>query len=603
MSPRKGVVRIVLSAASGLAVAMVVLSLVVDHFVVSDVREEMEASLDAICRDVDASQMLLTRCLEVFESRGEGKVRAATEGDVAALRATVMKACCRSWLEVVEGFMLCIPRIGDEIVSSGSPKASAGDRASVVIENFADVRRQPSGEYFTTRIYGEKCLCLIADHGEYRFISAWPRRYLSEYRRRPLMAVGFVLLTLVSAFTLVALRRAALLERLRGYIEGEKVRMQEDFAAAKLVQMSALPPPFPRQAAYSVQARMDPAKVVGGDFYDYQMLSDGCFYFLVADVAGKGISAAMFMMRAKSVAKQCLAETRSLSDGLTKANQLLVANNDSRLFVTVWVGILNPWTGRVLYVNAGHNPPIVRHADGSLDWVKCPPSLVLGLMPGVAYPVHELVLTPGDTLFLYTDGVTEGQDRHGRFYGERRLERTLSENAEDLVERVREDLDEFQGAAEPADDVTMVSLSYFGTPPGSARGFPCNREIVFVNSARFVERELDRVGCPSDVRKKFLLAFDEVGSNIISYSGAQYFTVKVSVEATPLAITLTLSDAGKPFNPLDKAAPDLSLPFEQRVSGGFGIFITRQLMDDVIYCRDEGRNVLTLRKQITPSEG
>lgn len=658
--PRRSSLRIVGFAAASLALALLGIAFVIDAIVERDVREEMSETLRALQTDfhvsfgffieynahlaaydvgeaskVTEASLEKLRDLYSFErlrllkdgkavmSAGGGTnlvVRSAPLSDgkhsvevgvdvvrfsQRELGALLMAQSCENWPKIIDGYLLCFRRDEGRLISSSAPSVKAGVPMKDIIADFESLRNFRDGEFFNATVGGVKCLCLMTDCEVFRYMSVVPLSAMRQYVLGPLIEVGSVLLVLVAAFALVGIRLSTLTARLRSYIEGEKTRMRDDLAAARLVQSSALPPPFPRQFSYAVKARMDPAKVVGGDFYDYQVLPNGNFYFLVADVSGKGISAAMFMMRAKSVIKQSIAETNDLAKGMTKANSLLAANNDSKLFVTVWIGILDPRTGYVKYVNAGHNPPVVRRANGGapqLEWVKCQPSLVLALMSGVEYPVHSLTLAPGDTLFLYTDGVTEAQNMEGRFYGEQRLERVLGAAGGDCVDNVRKDLDAFQGQAEPADDVTMVALDYAGTPPGSARGFPCNREVGLVESVKFLEEELERVGCPEDVRKKFLLAFDEIGSNVISYSGAAYFTVKVAVEATPPAITLTVADSGKPFNPLDRAAPDLTMPFEQRASGGFGIFITRKLMDDVIYCRDEGKNVLTLRKSC-PAEG
>ena len=577
MSVRPNVVRLVLLGAGALALALTTFSLVLDRIILANVKVEMREVLEAL-RNVDRD----------YGGLAQDKVGMA-----------LLRSLCRELPRFSDGFIFCLNPDRGEVVATGSPRTRAGDHAADVFKDFESIRGGPLGEYFVADVHGVRSYCLMLDLDALRLVAVVPCAAVTDYRNMPLFVAGPLLFALVGVFTFGAIRRSRLLQRLRGYIEGENTRLQEDLSAAQLVQVSALPPPFPRQPAFMVSARMDPAKVVGGDFYDYQILPNGCFYFLVADVSGKGISAAMFMMRAKSVIKQCLAETGDLAKGMTKANALLAANNDSKIFVTVWVGVLNPRTGHIVYVNAGHNPPAVRRTNGgrpAVEWVTCPPSLVMALCPDVSYPVRDLTLAPGDSLFLYTDGVTEAQDEAGRLYGEERLARRLMAVGGCSVEDVREDLDDFQGKAEPADDVTMVLLNYLGTPPGSERGFPCNRDVGFIESSRFLENELVRVSCPAEIRTKFLLAYDEVGSNVISYSGAEYFTLKVAYESTPEAITLTVTDSGSPFNPLDKAAPDPNLSLEKRMSGGFGIFITRQLMDEVIYCRDGGLNVLTLRK-------
>ena len=577
MKVRSDILRLLLLGIGALALALMTLAFVLDRVVLSDIKVEMREVLEAL-RAVDRD------CSGLVQDPSD---------------LTLMKTLCRELPRFSDGFVLCLDLNSGEIVVSGSPCVRAGDRANAVFSDFASVRNRPLGECFIESVCGIRSYCLMLDQEDLRLVSVVPCTATSAYRNELMIVYGPVLLVLVGFFTFGAIRRSGLLVRLQRFIEGEKERMREDLAAAQLVQMSALPPPFPRQPAFVVSARMDPAKIVGGDFYDYQILPNGCFFFLIADVSGKGISAAMFMMRAKSVIKQCFAEIDDLAKGMTKANAILATHNESKIFVTAWVGILNPRTGRIVYVNAGHNPPVLRRMVGgepSVEWVKCPPSLVLAISPDVRYPVHELTLAPGDALFLYTDGVTEAQNKEGRFYGEKRLARTLAAPDGCSVERVRRSLDDFQKKVEPTDDSTMLLLEYLGTPPGSARGFPCNRETGFVESVRFLENELTRVSCPADIRTKFMVAYDEIGSNVVSYSGAEYFTVKVACESTPQAITLTVTDSGKPFNPLDRSAPNLKQSLEKRMSGGFGIFITRQIMDDVIYCRDEGLNVLTLRK-------
>jgi len=656
MKFRRDVMRTVAAGLAAFVVALLLVDLVFGLLIRSDVRDEMTSTLASLRTELDYNfetvldymAILMARCMEDPSRITQEKLDALCEdfdldliriyrkpdqtlvksgGDKGLLRkrrdlddglhglelglnatrfsqgplsGLLLNDFCRKWPSTCDGFPLCLHESTGLVISSGSRGAKPGDTIEKVFAAPEVLKSVPEGTFFSTTVYGQNCTCALEHCFDYTFVVVVPFNALTQYRRIPLVYTGVVLFFLVAAFTLVTLRSSELLRRLRYYIDGEKTRMKEDLAAANLVQTSALPPPFPGLASFSVRARMDPAKVVGGDFYDYQVLPDGSFYFLVADVSGKGISAAMFMMRAKSVIKQCLAETHDLSKGLSRANDLLSANNESMLFVTVWIGVLEPRTGLVYYVNAGHNPPLVRRANGEkdLEWVNCPPSLVMAMMPGVEYPVHEIALQPGDSLVLYTDGVTEAQNEFGRLYGETRLEKVVRDSEGSLIDAIRADLDDFQGKAEPADDVTIVTIDFKGTPPGAARGFPCTREVGFAESVQFVESELERLACPKEFRNQFLIAYDEIGSNVVSYSGAQYFTVKLAFEATPPAFTLTVTDAGKPFNPLDKAAPDMQLSVEQRASGGFGIFITRQLMDDVIYSRDEDRNVLTLRKKL-----
>lgn len=163
------------------------------------------------------------------------------------------------------------------------------------------------------------------------------------------------------------------------------------------------------------------AKEVGGDFYDFNMLNDSTIAILIADVSGKGIPAAMFMMRAKAIIKE-LAESGMEPDEIfTKANEKFCENNDAGMFVTAWLGIINLKTGLMRFANAGHNPPVLCHSDSMAEYMKTHSGFVLAGMEGIKYHKNEMRLMPGDMIYLYTDGVTEATDNEDAFYGEKRL--------------------------------------------------------------------------------------------------------------------------------------------------------------------------------------
>jgi len=209
---------------------------------------------------------------------------------------------------------------------------------------------------------------------------------------------------------------------------------------------------------FALSAKMRPAKEVGGDFYDCYRYSDGRFVVTVADVSGKGVPAAMFMIKAKSILKSSMLRCRDAASAMADANLRLGRNNEAEMFVTVWTGIYDPASGEVEYVNAGHNPPVVRRADGTVEWVRARSGMALGVFPDCTYRSERVKLSRGDALLVYTDGVTEAQDSTGGFYGEARLGQLLGAVADGLVTAVFDDVSAFAGAAEQADDITALSL-------------------------------------------------------------------------------------------------------------------------------------------------
>ena len=258
-------------------------------------------------------------------------------------------------------------------------------------------------------------------------------------------------------------------DTLKKYIADAAARIDAELAFAKAIQHSALPsvfPPFPTRKEFDIWATMDTAKEVGGDFYDFYFVNKDTLAFLIADVSGKGIPAAMFMMTAKTIIKDLAESGMAVNDIFTKANEKLCENNESGMFVTAWMGILDLTTGKMQFANAGHNPPLVRHADGSFEYLKVRAGFVLAGMEGVKYRKNELQLAPGDVIYLYTDGVTEATNINDELYGEDRLLALLNANKEASMEKlcklVKEDVFAFAGEAPQFDDITMLALKYCG---------------------------------------------------------------------------------------------------------------------------------------------
>ena len=254
-------------------------------------------------------------------------------------------------------------------------------------------------------------------------------------------------------------------DALNRYIDEAAARIDKDLALARNIQLSSLPHIFPERPEYRLYATTAPAKEVGGDFYDFYRVPTFKLAFLIADVSGKGIPAAMFMMTAKSIIKGFAEQGQAVNDIFINTNNALCASNDAGMFITGWMGILNLQTGLVQFANAGHNPPLVRRAGGSFEYLKSRAGFVLAGMDGFNYRCCELQLNPGDTIFLYTDGVTEATDANDQLYGEARLIEFLNSqpaglDPDELCSRVRQDVDAFVGDAPQFDDITMLCLNF-----------------------------------------------------------------------------------------------------------------------------------------------
>ena len=255
-------------------------------------------------------------------------------------------------------------------------------------------------------------------------------------------------------------------------ITAEKERIGTELALATRIQADMLPniyPAFPERPEFDIFASMDPAKEVGGDFYDFFLIDDSHLGVVMADVSGKGVPAALFMMISKILVQNYAMTGHSPAEVLEAANNQICANNREGMFVTVWFGILNLKTGEITAANAGHEFPAVMHADGKFELVKDKHSFVIGGMEGVTYKEYTLTLTPGSKLFLYTDGVPEATNAENELFGTDRMLAALNGDTaaapEELLKNVRRAVDGFVKDAEQFDDLTMLCLEYKGREP------------------------------------------------------------------------------------------------------------------------------------------
>lgn len=252
-------------------------------------------------------------------------------------------------------------------------------------------------------------------------------------------------------------------------ITAEKERIGAELNVAKQIQADLLPsifPAFPGRSEFDIFASMDPAKEVGGDFYDFFMVDDDHLVFLIADVSGKGVPAALFMVIAKTLIKNQVLKGDEPFEVFETVNNQLCENNKEGMFVTAWMGMLEVSSGKLTYVNAGHNPPAIKREDGTFRYLKCAPGFVLAGLEGIPYQQENIQLQKGDSIYLYTDGVTDTINVKEEMYGEDNLEKVLNANREEapeiILNVIKKELEEFAGEAEQFDDVTMLCMKYKG---------------------------------------------------------------------------------------------------------------------------------------------
>ena len=388
-------------------------------------------------------------------------------------------------------------------------------------------------------------------------------------------------------------------DTLKVYIADASARIDRELDFARRIQEAALPsvfPPYPGRKDFDIFAGMFAAKEVGGDFYDFYLIDNQTLVFLVADVSGKGIPGAMFMMTSKTLLKSLVESGLPVEEAFTQANDELCANNDADMFVTAWMGMLDLRSGKLEYVNAGHNPPLIKKADGEFEYLRAArPNLVLASMEGIKYRRNYVMLSPGDTIFLYTDGVTEATAAGGVLYGEERLQQRLNScgtlPVHEMCDCLKAGVDEFVGEEPQFDDITMLAVRLNFLQTSDTITLIPGKDSVSTVTA-FLDRQLDQPEITAKTANKVRISADEVYTNIVSYSGATEAQITCQIEGD--ALLLVFKDNGRPFNPLSEAPePDVTLSAEERSIGGLGVFMVKKLARNVAYkCDEDGCNVL-----------
>ena len=238
--------------------------------------------------------------------------------------------------------------------------------------------------------------------------------------------------------------------------------LQSELNVANQIQQSILPTEFPANPAYQIYGSMDPARDIGGDFFDVVRLEEDCVGLAVADVSGKGVPAALFMMSSRTIMKGTAIGVQQPGETLGMVNSLLAEDNETQLFVTVLYAVYDPATGAFTYSCGGHDAPLLVRPDGSSELLPLTDGIVLGIMPGLEYRQNSVTLAPGDTVFCYTDGVTEAMNASDEQFGVERMQQTFADtppqNAQHAVEIIFDAVNEFAEGTIQSDDITCLSV-------------------------------------------------------------------------------------------------------------------------------------------------
>ena len=393
----------------------------------------------------------------------------------------------------------------------------------------------------------------------------------------------------------------------------EKASIESELQVASGIQMGMLPKDFPTsQERDDVQlyASLTPAKDVGGDLFDFY-IRDEKLFFCIGDVSGKGVPASLFMAVTRSVFRTVSAHESMPDRIVATLNATMADMNETNMFVTLFVGVLDLPTGRMRYCNAGHDAPLL--VGQGVGVLPCDSNIPAGFMPSWKYTLQETQIFTGTTIFLFTDGLTEAEDStHALFKMERVNEvakQALANHQEEprqLIAVMTDAVHQFVGDAEQSDDLTMMAIQYIKKP----RDVRFSKRIILPNDtkevptlAAFVDEVCEAVGFDAALTMKMNLAIEEAVVNVMEYAYPRgtHGDITVEAQANDVRLKFTIIDSGTHFDPTAQADVDTTLSAEDRPIGGLGIHIVRQYMDSINYERISGHNVLTLRKKLLPS--
>ena len=400
-------------------------------------------------------------------------------------------------------------------------------------------------------------------------------------------------------------QQAVELREAHALIQQQQQRMQDELNVARDIQLSMVPRTFPQYEAIDVYATLKPAREIGGDLYDAFMLDNESLCLCVGDVSGKGAPAALFMAMTKTLIKSYASSDFSTASIMTRVNDELCEGNDENLFVTVFLAILNIHTGELRFTNAGHNYPYIIKEDKSLVTLDQKHGPIVAAMDGLVYKEDLITLDKFDTLFLFTDGVTEAMNREEELYGEERLENfLLTHDCKDVktsIELLMNDISEYENSMDQTDDITILSCFYSGQTVLASLNITIENRLENIGVAvegfdAFCEENRIDMG----PNQKVNLALDDLINNIISYGykDTDVHMIDIAFKRLENELIIIIEDDAMPFNPFEGEKDDTDLSIEEREIGGLGIHLVKNLMDSCQYQRKANKNMVVLTIQL-----
>lgn len=382
----------------------------------------------------------------------------------------------------------------------------------------------------------------------------------------------------------------------------EQNKIANDLTIAKDIQLSSLPTGYFCTTRAEITAELHAAKEVGGDFYQYVALDEDHIAVAIGDVSGKGIPAAMFMMKTITCLKNFLSVNKTPAETLREVNRALYDGNENEVFVTCFLGIIDLAHGRMTFANAGHNPPIFGKT-GHYRYLPCEHGFLLGVLPEAKVKDEMMPLRDGESMLLYTDGVTEARNEAGEFFGEKRLLSFM--NSKDFscpLETTRgllDTIEEFAAGAEQSDDIThlLIRVSNNAKTHFEDRHLDAKPEAV-PELLSFIQDFATKEGFDRELINSLLIIGDELISNIIKYAYEGQGDIYLRLMRNDEEFVLTLVDHGKPFNALEVNHERLFGEAKDQKVGGLGILIVKQIMDNITYDYLNKKNILILRKKL-----
>lgn len=408
--------------------------------------------------------------------------------------------------------------------------------------------------------------------------------------------------TLHNSFEHMQSSLATYMEQLK-ITTANKERIDSELRIARNIQMGMVPkifPPFPHRDDIDLFAILKPAKEVGGDLYDF-FIKENKLYFIIGDVSGKGIPASLVMAVTCHLFRSIASHLNTSAEIVSTLNNALADHNESNMFCTAFVGILDLGSREIDYCNAGHNAPVMI-GGGKVAYMELEANMPLGVFQDFPYNSQRCTIDGDTTLFLYTDGVTEAESIDKALYSEESLIKILENNCNNgsmlITESVVDDVARHTADAEQSDDITILCIKI---KQMMEKELVINNEVEQINKlAPFIDEICGEMGIPPELNFNFNLVLEECVSNVVLYAYPKDEKHSISVKAKKEGekLIFTITDSGKEFDPTAVADADVTLGAEEREIGGLGIFLVRQIMDNVVYRRIDGKNVLILEKII-----